>query len=43
MEDISLLPAVDFKALAAKLKDKPLDEQALKHKVDRIVSINYYN
>lgn len=43
MEDISLLPAIDFTALAANLRDKPLDEHALKHKVDRIQSITYYN
>lgn len=43
MEDISHVPTLDISALTAQLIAHPLDEQALKSKVDKIQSMTYYN
>lgn len=43
MQDISKLPEIDLDHYLLELKNKPLDERTLKHKVDRLFSISVCN
>jgi hypothetical protein len=43
MQDITQLPEINLDSYLTKLKDKPLDEEILKYKTNRLMSIGFCN